>query len=317
VTVTDEFEYDPFSPAAMGDPLPIYRILRDHYPVYYSERYDTFFVSRFADIWDALSRTDNTFLATEGTVVSRDLLLRHNCGPAPNPPLNLFSHHAHGSPHLQQRVHRNAQGNRQPAPRRLRPLSFHAVHHGLERGAAPAEDSRAGADVPHERLRHLGQSHFTATPTMLKRIADIPGIESRDLSSVEWIMQGAATMPPSLVHRWAKLIGAENIVMAYGMTENLGLTALRGDDWMTHQGSVGKPFRGTEIRTRDDSVKETPIERITSGSLLVGGTEYARARPPADGPGHRSGASPVGPDNPFPSAASTGKALVTAIQDFG
>jgi hypothetical protein len=70
VTVTDEFEYDPFSPAAMGDPLPIYRILRDHYPVYYSERYDTFFVSRFADIWDALSRTDNTFLATEGTVVT-------------------------------------------------------------------------------------------------------------------------------------------------------------------------------------------------------------------------------------------------------
>jgi hypothetical protein len=23
VTVTDEFEYDPFSPAAMGDPLPM------------------------------------------------------------------------------------------------------------------------------------------------------------------------------------------------------------------------------------------------------------------------------------------------------
>jgi cytochrome P450 len=37
VTVTDEFEYDPFSPAAMGDPLPIYRILRDHYPVYYAD----------------------------------------------------------------------------------------------------------------------------------------------------------------------------------------------------------------------------------------------------------------------------------------
>jgi hypothetical protein len=34
VTVTDEFEYDPFSPAAMGDPLPIYRTLRDHYPVF-------------------------------------------------------------------------------------------------------------------------------------------------------------------------------------------------------------------------------------------------------------------------------------------
>ena len=39
---------------------------------------------------------------------------------------------------------------------------------------------------------------------------------------MEWILQGAAPMPPSLVHRWADLIGAERIVMAYGMTEGLG-----------------------------------------------------------------------------------------------
>jgi bile acid-coenzyme A ligase len=120
-------------------------------------------------------------------------------------------------------------------------------------------------------------SHFTATPTMLKRIADIPGIESRDLSSVEWIMQGAAPMPPSLVHRWAKLIGAESIVMAYGMTENLGLTALRGDEWMTHQGSVGRPFRGTEIRIRDDRGQDLPPGKIGEVYLRAsfhGGYEY-------------------------------------------
>ena len=73
---------------------------------------------------------------------------------------------------------------------------------------------------------------FTATPTMLARIADMPGIDSRDLSSVDWILQGAAVMPPSLLRRWFDLLGAERIVMAYGMTENLGLTALRGDEWL-------------------------------------------------------------------------------------
>src|SRR5262249_54914530 len=62
-------------------------------------------------------------------------------------------------------------------------------------------------------------SHFTAAPTMLQRIADLPGIDDRDLTSLEWIMQGAAPMPPSLVHRWAKLIGPEKIFMIYGMTE--------------------------------------------------------------------------------------------------
>ncbi|OAA18925.1 bile acid-coenzyme A ligase [Frankia sp. EI5c] len=103
---------------------------------------------------------------------------------------------------------------------------------------------------------------FTATPTMLKRIADLPDIEGRDLSSLQWIMQGAAPMPPSLVHRWAKLIGAERILMAYGMTEAIGITALRGDEWMGRPGSVGRGMRGTEIRILDpaDGTERPPGE---------------------------------------------------------
>ena len=67
---------------------------------------------------------------------------------------------------------------------------------------------------------------------MLSRIADIPGVEDRDLSSVDWILQGAAVMPQNLLRRWFELLSPERIVMAYGMTENLGLTALRGDEWL-------------------------------------------------------------------------------------
>ncbi|MGW0683960.1 class I adenylate-forming enzyme family protein [Streptomyces sp. NPDC002754] len=100
---------------------------------------------------------------------------------------------------------------------------------------------------------------FTATPTMLQRIADLPGVDGRDLSSLEWILQGAAPMPPALVHRWAGLIGAERIVMAYGMTEGLGITALRADEWMAHQGSVGRPLRATELRILDPEGKEVPV----------------------------------------------------------
>ncbi|MFJ3779741.1 class I adenylate-forming enzyme family protein [Streptomyces sp. NPDC090075] len=103
---------------------------------------------------------------------------------------------------------------------------------------------------------------FTATPTMLQRIADLPGIDDRDLSGIEWILQGAAPMPPSLVHRWGKLIGPERIVMAYGMTEALGLTALRGDEWMAHQGSVGRGIQGTEIRILDADGTERPTGEL-------------------------------------------------------
>jgi bile acid-coenzyme A ligase len=91
-------------------------------------------------------------------------------------------------------------------------------------------------------------THLTATPTMLQRIADVHGIERRDLSSLTWVLQGAAVIAPSLVRRWCELIGPKRLFMAYGMTEQLGLTALRADEWLTHEGSVGRSFRETEIR---------------------------------------------------------------------
>ena len=118
---------------------------------------------------------------------------------------------------------------------------------------------------------------FTATPTMLQRMADAPGVDDRDLSSIVWIQQGAAPMPPSLVHRWAGLVGAERIVMAYGMTESIGITALRGDEWMLHEGSVGRGMRGTEVRILDLDGNELPagdIGEIYMRSPSYGGSTY-------------------------------------------
>jgi bile acid-coenzyme A ligase len=89
---------------------------------------------------------------------------------------------------------------------------------------------------------------FTATPTMLQRIARVPGVEKRDLSSIDFILQGAAVLPPTVAQAWFDLIGPERVVMAYGMSEQLGLTCLRGDEWLTHPGSVGRGFRDTEVR---------------------------------------------------------------------
>lgn len=118
---------------------------------------------------------------------------------------------------------------------------------------------------------------FTATPTMLQRMADVPGIDERDLSSMVWIQQGAAPMPPSLVHRWAGLVGPEKLVMAYGMTEAVGITALRGDEWMKHEGSVGIGMRGTEVKILDDSGGELAtgeIGEIYMRSPTYGGSTY-------------------------------------------
>jgi len=126
-------------------------------------------------------------------------------------------------------------------------------------------------------------TNFTATPTMLARIAALPGIRERDLSSVVFILQGAAVMPPSLLHTWFELLSPEQIVTAYGMTENLGLTALRGDEWLTHPGSVGRGFRDTEIRILD--AEKNPVGPGDDGDVYLrapmsAGYRYLGGAPP-------------------------------------
>ncbi len=126
-------------------------------------------------------------------------------------------------------------------------------------------------------------TNFTATPTMLARIAARPDVRQRDLSSIVFVLQGAAVMPPSLMHTWFELLSPEQIVSAYGMTENLGLTALRGDEWLSHPGSVGRGFRETEIRILDAGSRQLgPGEygEIYLRAPMSAGSRYLGGAPP-------------------------------------
>jgi len=94
VPVTQDFSYDPFDPAVMADPPSYYRVLRDEYPVYYIDKWDTFALSRFEDIWTVLEINDGTFVASEGTLPSAAVLGQRNDGPVPDPPLHPLPFHA-------------------------------------------------------------------------------------------------------------------------------------------------------------------------------------------------------------------------------
>ena len=134
-----------------------------------------------------------------------------------------------------------------------------------------------------EAIENHRVSTFYCTPTMLKRMADLPGIDDRDLSSIEWMCQGAAPMPPYLVHRWAKLVGPDRLIMAYGMSEGLGITAIRADEWMAHEGSVGRPARDTQVRVLDADGKDAApgeVGEIYMRSALYGGSTYLGAGQP-------------------------------------
>jgi len=89
-----DFSYDPFDADVMANPLPYYRILRDHHPVYYMPQWDAFALSRFEDIWGVLEVGDGTFVASEGTLPPAAVLAKHNTGPVDDPPLHPLPFHA-------------------------------------------------------------------------------------------------------------------------------------------------------------------------------------------------------------------------------
>lgn len=89
-----DFAYDPFDAEVMANPLPYYRILRDHHPVYYMPQWDTFALSRFDDIWRVLEVNNGTFVASEGTLPPASVLAQHNDGPVDDPPLHPLPFHA-------------------------------------------------------------------------------------------------------------------------------------------------------------------------------------------------------------------------------
>jgi len=86
-------DYDPFGPAAMTDPLALYRALRDGYRAYPLPQYDAVALPRFADVWE-VSRNRADFSIVEGPVSHRERLLVHNAGPpdrTPPDPMPTFS----------------------------------------------------------------------------------------------------------------------------------------------------------------------------------------------------------------------------------
>ncbi|HEY6623372.1 MAG TPA: cytochrome P450 [Acidimicrobiales bacterium] len=90
-----DFHFDPFSPDAMADPLPFYRVLRDQFPAYFLEQYDAWAISRFEDVWDVLQDTEGRITSTEGTMMFEEQLRQKNGGIVPAPgsdPLPVLSY---------------------------------------------------------------------------------------------------------------------------------------------------------------------------------------------------------------------------------
>jgi cytochrome P450 len=84
----DDIGYDPFDVKVMGNPHPYYERLRNEHPVYYTAKYDTFWLSRFGDIVEMLSIGDNSLISSESSIPMPEVLLQHHEGEPPKASLN-------------------------------------------------------------------------------------------------------------------------------------------------------------------------------------------------------------------------------------
>jgi cytochrome P450 len=135
-----DFSYDPFDDAVMADPLPYYRTLRDDHPLYYLQKWDTYALSRFDDIWNVLAINDGTFVASEGTLPAASVLLAHNDGPVPDPPLHPLPFHANFDAPIYDSVRRCTSGQFRPRSvatlaDRIRELANQRLDELLPRGS--------------------------------------------------------------------------------------------------------------------------------------------------------------------------------------
>ncbi len=109
--------------------------------------------------------------------------------------------------------------------------------------------------------RHQVTGFVAATP-MLQRLAQVPDIEQRDLSSLDWVQQGAALLPVWLGRRWCELVGPEHFFVTYGASERHGYVCCRGDEWLEHPGTVGRGYMATDIRILGDAGTALPAGEV-------------------------------------------------------
>jgi acyl-CoA synthetase (AMP-forming)/AMP-acid ligase II len=132
---------------------------------------------------------------------------------------------------------------------------------------------------PAEIVETIERERVTMThmaPTMVQAVLNVPGIESRDLTSLHTICYSAAPMPVPLLKRGLKLLGPV-FLQLYGMTEGGGTTLHKRQHKpegterdIKRLGSVGQAAPNVGLRIVDDEGRELPVGQ--PGEILINTT---------------------------------------------
>jgi len=146
----------------------------------------------------------------------------------------------------------------------------------LLRGATILPVARFDAGEVLEMIESKAVSVLPGPPTLYQSLLDHPRQASRDLSTLRLAVTGAASVPPSLIHRIRNELGFHDVLTAYGLTEACGTVTSThpGDPVELIAESCGVPIPGVDIRVVDATGQDVAVN--TQGELLVRGFNVMR-----------------------------------------
>lgn len=143
---------------------------------------------------------------------------------------------------------------------------FHGAPHsaafnGLYSGNTLIMPAKFDAALMVEIIKKYKVEFVQMVPTLMQRIIKLPDFDVKDLESLKALCHTGGICSKDLKYQWLEIMPPEKLFEIYSMTECIGMTCIRGDEWLKHPGSVGKMLGGS-IVIRDDEGKDLPAGEI-------------------------------------------------------
>ena len=168
-----------------------------------------------------------------------------------------------------------------------------AVFSGLNSGNLVVMPNNYKPIAIERYIKEYGIECVQMVPTLMHRIMKLDSFNPDDFKTLKSLSHTGGYCSPELKLFWIKLLGAKNVYEIYSMSEMIGMTVIRGDEWLKHRGSVGRPYGGCRIEVRDELGNALPAGEVgeifmtPSGGYLE--TEYVgRSQLSDTGRGYRS-----------------------------
>lgn len=117
-----------------------------------------------------------------------------------------------------------------------------------------------------ELIRHYAIEWLQLTPTHMREILRLPDLDPADFGTLRALLHTAARCDADTKRGWIDLLGPERVYELYGATEGVGVTLVRGDEWLARPGTVGRGFL-TQVRILDEGGNLAPPG--TTGTVFM------------------------------------------------